>query len=280
MQLKSFPSSRSPVTVPYIYSQKGSKQKITALTAYDFTSALLVEEAGIDIVLVGDSLGSVIQGVSNTLPVTVDEMIYHCRCVSRGIRRALLVGDMPFMSYQLSPEKALESAFRIVKEGGVSAVKLEGGTAVKDTVKRLVELDIPVMGHVGLTPQSVHRMGGFKVQGKNNAEQILADAKALDEAGVFAIVIEGVPDDVAEEITLKVKAPTIGIGAGASCDGQILVLHDVLGLNPQPSPKFVKQYASLYADGVKALEQFISDVRESKFPTQENSYGRRKGNEL
>lgn len=280
MQLKQFPGNKSAVTVPSIFSRKGQSPKITALTAYDYTTGLLVDEAGADIVLIGDSLGSIIQGGPNTIPVTLDEMIYHCKCVGRGVRRALLVGDMPFMSYQISIEKALESAFRLVKEGGVAAVKVEGGVVIKDTVKRLVELDVPVMGHVGLTPQSIHRMGGFKVQGRSNADQIIADAKALDEAGVFSLVIEGVPDDVAEEITAAVKVPTIGIGAGSACDGQILVLHDVLGLNPRPVPKFVKQYASLYNDGKAALEVFLEDVREGKFPMAENCYGKRKGNEF
>lgn len=280
MQLKKFPGSRSPVTVPSILSRKGQSPKITALTAYDYTSGLLVDDAGADIVLVGDSLGSVIQGQANTIPVTLEEMIYHCRCVSRGVRRALIVGDMPFMSYQISTERALESAFKMIKEGNIAAVKLEGGVAVKDTVKRLVELDVPVMGHIGLTPQSIHRMGGFKMQGRDNASQIIADAKALEEAGVFSMVIEGVPDDLAAEITAMVKVPTIGIGAGKECDGQVIVLHDVLGLHPNPVPKFVKQYANLFEVGKVALEQYLDDVRESRFPGIEHSYGKRKGNEF
>ena len=272
MQLKKFSSDRAKITVPEILSRKQSQQKITAITAYDYYSGMMVDEAGVDIVLVGDSLGSVIQGQETTIPVTLDEMIYHCRLVTRSVRRALVVGDLPFMSYQISQERAIESAFRLVKDGCVAAVKLEGGVLYKELVQRLVELDIPVMGHIGLTPQSYHRMGGYKIQGRENSEKILADAKALDEAGVFSLVIEGVPASLASEITQIVSVPTIGIGAGLECDGQILVLHDLLGMHPKPVPKFVKQYASLYEDGTKAVKEYIEDVRNSSFPATEHSY--------
>lgn len=259
------------VTVPSIRAQKG-KEKIVSITAYDYLWAQIVDQSGADIILVGDSAGSVMQGEPNTIPVTMDQMIYHCQCVSRGVKHALVVGDMPFLSYQVSPEQAIENAGRFLKEGRVSAVKLEGGKVFQKTVERLVSIDIPVMGHVGLTPQSFHRMGGFKVQGKENRKQIIEDAKALDAAGAFSIVIEGVPDDVAEEITASVSVPTIGIGAGLSCDGQIIVLQDVLGITER-APKFVKTYSNLRGDAVKALSLFGKDIKSGAFPGPEQSYG-------
>lgn len=259
------------VTVPLIKSMKGG-DKIVSITAYDFLWGQIVDQSGADIVLIGDSAGSVIQGEGNTIPVTMDQMIYHCQCVSRGVKHALLVGDMPFLSYQVSIEQAVENAGRFLKEGRVSAVKLEGGKAFQKTVEKLVSIDIPVMGHVGLTPQSFHRMGGFKVQGKENRKQIIEDAKALDAAGAFSIVIEGVPDDVAEEITASVSVPTIGIGAGLGCDGQIIVLHDVLGIT-EKTPKFVKPYAHLREVSVQALRNFGQDIRTLKFPGADQSYG-------
>lgn len=264
------------ITVPEIISRKQSGVKIAALTAYDVGMGSLIDEAGIDLILVGDSVGCVVQGHSTTLPVTLDEMVYHCRCVARGINHALLVGDMPFLSYQPSIERAIESAGRLLKEGGVSAVKLEGGLAVADIIKRLVDFDIPVVGHVGLTPQSYHRMGGHKIQGKSHsdtggneagtAERILADACAVADAGAFAIVIEGVPACLGREITQMVRVPTIGIGAGPDCDGQILVTHDMLGLLAGKPPRFVKQYVQLREQAQTAVKEFIQEVREGVFP--------------
>jgi len=269
------------VTIPSLLNRKSDSDKITALTAYDFTMATIIDLAGVDVILVGDSLASVVQGLENTIPVTLDEMIYHCRCVSRGVRRALLVGDMPFMSYQVSPEKALESAGRMLKEGFVSAVKLEGGVAIAATVDRLVAVDIPVMGHIGLTPQSYHRMGGHKVQGRSGSrpdsaagsrERLLADARALEAAGVFAIVIEGVPEELAAEITGLMKVPTIGIGAGKSCDGQILVTQDMLGFNEDFTPRFVKKYKDIRKEVAGGIASYISEVKDGSFPSAEHSF--------
>ncbi|MCB9030220.1 MAG: 3-methyl-2-oxobutanoate hydroxymethyltransferase [Deltaproteobacteria bacterium] len=271
-------SSTKRVTAPSIYSRKGSKQKISALTAYDYTMAKLLDAAGVDILLVGDSLGTVIQGHDTTLPVTLDEVIYHSRCVTRGVERALVVADLPFMSYQISIEKAVESACRLLKESGVSAVKLEGGEFISKTVKRLVEIDIPVMGHIGLTPQSYHRMGGNKIQGSTNdgvagsRDQILRDAIALEHAGVFAMVIEGVPAELAADVTSMVSVPTIGIGAGPSCDGQILVTQDMLGMIPDFAPKFVKRYANLSQTIDQAVKSYIDEVSSSNFPGDEHSF--------
>ena len=265
---------KTAITVPFVRNSKNI-QKLVAVTAYDYTQATMVDAAGIDIVLVGDSLGGVIQGEKNTLPVTLDHMVYHTRCVSRGVQHALVVGDLPFMSYQVSVSQAVESSFRLIKEGGAAAVKLEGGVALFETIKRICELDVPVMGHIGLTPQSVHRMGGFKVQGKDDPKRIIDDALAIESAGAFAIVVEGVPDDVAAQITQQVRVPIIGIGAGAQCDGQILVLHDLLGLHNRRVPKFVKQYAHGFDDGVAALEEFAKEVRTNQFPSAGYSYGER-----
>ena len=274
MTKKNIPLRTAAITVPFILQTK-TKQKLSAVTAYDYTQATMVDAAGIDIVLVGDSLGGVIQGEENTLPVTLEQMVYHTRCVTRGVEHALVVADLPFMSYQVSIAQAIESSFRLIKEGGAAAVKLEGGQALAETVKRIAELDVPVMGHIGLTPQSIHRMGGFRVQGKDNPQQVINDAIAIDQAGAFAIVVEGVPDDVAAEITKKVSVPVIGIGAGAYCDGQILVLHDLLGMHNRRIPKFVKQYARIFDDGVSALEEFVKEVKSGTFPSPRFSYGDR-----
>jgi 3-methyl-2-oxobutanoate hydroxymethyltransferase len=269
------------VTVPVVLESK-SYRKLTALTAYDYTFARLIDCAGIDIILVGDSLGSVIQGHQTTLPVTLDEMIYHCRCVSRGVKRAMVVGDMPFMSYQVSPEQAIESAGRLIKEGGVAAVKLEGGVHMAETIERLVQVEIPVMGHIGLTPQAYHRMGGHKVQGRTNAvqganksgsiERVMDDALAVEQAGAFAVVLEGIPLELASEITSKLKIPTIGIGAGPGCDGQILVSYDMLGLVDGQPPRFVKQYAELGESIKHSVAEFISEVSSGTFPQDEHSF--------
>jgi 3-methyl-2-oxobutanoate hydroxymethyltransferase len=272
---------RKSITVPDILSRKNSKEKISVVTAYDFTFARLFEEAGIDIILIGDSLSSVIQGNSNTLPVTLEQVIYHSKCVTAALKRSLSIADMPFMSYQPSKEKALEAAGRLLKEGGVSAVKLEGGIPVVEIIEHIVSFDIPVMGHVGLTPQSYHRMGGHKVQGKSHDneslkagtfERILQDALAVEKAGAFALVIECVPAELAEEITAKVSIPTIGIGAGRNCDGQVLVMHDLLGLEDRKQPKFVKRYADLAGQVRDAAEKYIDDVKNSVFPADEHTF--------
>lgn len=261
------------VTIRTLQSRKRKARPIAMLTAYDCTFARIFDEAGIDVLLVGDSLANVVQGVETTLPVTLDEVIYHTRLVARGVRRALLVGDMPFGSYQVGPEDAVRSAIRLVKEGGAHAVKLEGGTAVAPAIERIVAAEIPVMGHVGLTPQAVHRMGGFRVQGRSEAARarVLADARAVEAAGAFAVVLEGMPRDLAAEIGRELAIPTIGIGAGAGCDGQVLVMHDMLGLSDW-TPSFVKQYASLGALASQAARSFADDVANGKFPGDEHGY--------
>ena len=268
-----------PVTVPDILERKISGKKITALTAYDYSFAKLLDATEIDIILVGDSLGMVSLGHENTLAVTLEKMIDHTQAVKRGAIRALVVGDMPFMSYQVSVEQAVTNAGRLIQEGGASAIKLEGGTFMADRVQAIVHAGIPVIGHIGLTPQSVHQFGGYKVQGKNyfDSQKIRQDANDLQNAGVFALVMEGIPGELAEEITAKLKVPTIGIGAGNKCDGQILVLHDLLGLNQNFVPKFVKQYAQL-ADNLKnAVSEYILEVRAESFPGQEHTYRSKKG---
>ncbi len=261
------------VTVRSLAGRKKRGERITMLTAYDFTFARIFENAGIDLILVGDSLGNVVQGADTTLPVTLDEMIYHTRLVARGLSRAMLVGDMPFGSYQVSPEDAVRSAIRLVKEGGAQAVKLEGGLHTGPAIERIVAAEIPVMGHVGLTPQAVNRMGGFRVQGRGEkgAARIVDDALAVQEAGAFACVLEGVPASLASEITLRLDIPTIGIGAGADCDGQVLVMHDLLGLNDW-TPSFVKQFANLGAVASQAARAFAEEVQNGKFPDEEHSY--------
>ena len=268
-----------PVTVPDISGRKNSGKKITALTAYDYSFSKLLDATDIDIILVGDSLGMVSLGHENTLSVTLENMIDHTRAVKRGAQRALVVGDMPFMSYQVSVEQAVTNAGRLIQEGGASAVKLEGGARMADRVQAIVQAGIPVMGHIGLTPQSVHQFGGYKVQGKNylDSRQIRQDARDLQNAGIFAVVMECIPGELAEEITAELKIPTIGIGAGIKCDGQILVLHDLLGLNQNFVPKFVKQYAQL-ADSLKsAVSEYIQEVRTETFPEQEHTYHSKQG---
>lgn len=243
------------------------------LTAYDFTFARIFDTAEIDLLLVGDSLGNVVQGADTTLPVTMDEVVYHTRMVVRGTHRALVIGDMPFGSYQVSPEDAVRNAIRLVKEGGAAAVKLEGGTKVARTIEAIVDAEIPVMGHVGLTPQAVNRMGGFRVQGRGEEGRlkVLDDARAVQEAGAFAVVLEGIPADLAKEVTAELMIPTIGIGAGVDCDGQVLVMHDMLGLN-DGSPSFAKQYANAGAMASKAARLFAEEVTNRKFPDEEHSY--------
>lgn len=244
------------------------------ITAYDFTMARLLDEGGADLLLVGDSLGMVVQGHSNTLTVTVDEICYHGRAVARGARSAHVVGDMPFMSFQVSSISALENAGKMMKEGGFESVKLEGGAEVADHVHRIVAAGIPVMGHVGLTPQSVHAMGGFKVQGKReeDARRVLADARALEEAGVYAIVLEAIPPDLAEEITQAVNVPTIGIGAGPSCDGQVLVCYDLLGMYQGRTPRFAKRFVEGGDAVVNATRAYIEELANGTFPAPEHCF--------
>ena len=268
-----------PVTVPAIAARKTSEKKITALTAYDFSFAKLLDNTEIDILLVGDSLGMVSQGHENTLSVTLEDVLYHTRSVKRGAHRALVVADMPFMSYQVSLEQAVTNAGRLIQEGHAAAVKLEGGKHMADRVHAITQAGIPVMGHVGLTPQSVHQFGGYKIQGKTflDSKQIKQDAKDLQKAGAFSLVLEGMPEELASEITQDLEIPTIGIGAGAKCDGQILVIHDLLGLNPDFSPKFVKHYAQL-ADVIQnAVSEFIGEVHSKAFPAPKHSYNLKKG---
>ena len=260
-------------TISKIRAMKG-KQKVVSLTAYDYSTARLLDEAGIQLILVGDSLGMTMLGYDTTLPVTVDEMLHHTAAVVRGVKDAMVVTDMPFMSYQLSPEQALENAARFVKEAGADAVKIEGGALRCATIEKLESNGIPVLGHIGLTPQSVRSMGGFKVQGRleKDAERLIEDSKAIEEAGVFAIVIEGVPADLAEKISAAVSVPTIGIGAGAGCDGQILVVHDILGLYGDFTPKFVKQYVNLGEQMKQVFETYKKEVEDGVFPGPEHMY--------
>jgi 3-methyl-2-oxobutanoate hydroxymethyltransferase len=261
------------VTVPVLLRRKRSGEPISVLTAYDFTFARIFDGAGIDVLLVGDSLGNVVQGQDTTLPVTLDEIVYHTRMVSRAARRALVISDMPFGSYQVSPEEALRNAVHCVKDGGAHAVKLEGGTAVVAAISRIVGAEIPVMGHVGLTPQAIHRMGGHRVQGRTerSAQRVLEDARAVQEAGAFSVVLEGIPAPLAQEVTRALDIPTIGIGAGADCDGQVLVMHDMLGLSDW-APSFAKQYANLGALAGQAARRFAEDVANRKFPGDEHTY--------
>lgn len=261
------------VTVPEIRSRKGGPP-IAMVTAYDFTMARLLDEGGADMLLVGDSLGMVVQGHSTTLPVTVDEICYHGRAVARGAHRAHVVGDMPFMSFQVSPIQALENAGKMMKDGTFESVKLEGGEEVAEHVRRIVAAGIPVMGHIGLTPQSVHAMGGFKVQGKTRdaADRLLDGARALEEAGAYAIVLEAIPPDLAEEVTALVSVPTIGIGAGNGCDGQVLVCYDLLGMYPDLKPKFAKRFAEVGEQIVKATREYVAEVESRAFPGPEHTF--------
>ena len=261
------------VTTATLRARKGG-ERIAVVTAYDVVFARLADEAGIDVVLVGDSLGMVVQGERNTLGVTVDDIVYHTRIVSRGVRRAHLVADMPFMSYQASIEDGMRAAGRLVKEGRAEAVKLEGGVEVADLVRRLVRAGIPVMGHVGMTPQSMHELGGFKVQGRTDEQRarILEGARAIADAGAYAIVIEAVPHALAAEITRAVPVITIGIGAGPGCDGQVMVMHDLLGLEPAWKPRFVRRYAEMGKAVREAFAAYAADVRTGRFPSDRESY--------
>jgi len=262
------------VTVNDLLKKKAEGKKISMLTAYDFPFARIVDEAGVDAILVGDSLAMVVQGLENTLPVTMDEMIYHTKMVSRAAERAMVIGDMPFMSYQASVSEAVSNAGRFLKEAGAQAVKMEGGSEVAEHIKAMTRSEIPVMAHIGLTPQAVHRMGGYKVQGRGDKAQkkLIDEALAVEEAGAFALILEAIPMDLGRTITEKLTIPTIGIGAGPHCDGQVLVLHDILGLFERFVPKFVKRYASLKDDALKAVKSYIKEVEDGAFPSDEQSF--------
>ena len=269
-------NSRPRITVPMVMANKGSGKPLSMITAYDATFARIVDESGVDMILVGDSVGSVVQGVANTIPVTLEEMEYHVKLVARANPRALIIGDLPFGSYQVNTEQAVRSAIRLVK-AGAAAVKLEGGVTMFDTIAAISRVDIPVMGHVGLTPQSYHRMGGHRVQGRvdgreaGGRERLLEDAHSVEQSGAFAVVVEGVPRDLAKEITNKVSIPTIGIGAGPDCDGQVLVLHDILGLT-QNTLKFTRKYADIRSTSVDACKQFVEEVRNGSWPDDDHSF--------
>ncbi|MBI3408318.1 MAG: 3-methyl-2-oxobutanoate hydroxymethyltransferase [Planctomycetes bacterium] len=261
---------RKPVTVPDFLSARSRGVKLTVLTAYDYTFAKLLDSAGVDALLVGDSLGMVVQGHDTSLTVTLEEMIYHTHLVARGTEHALIIADMPFMSFQVSAQQALANAGRLVKEGFAHAVKLEGGRRTADAIRAITAADIPVMGHVGLTPQSVHRFGGFRVQ--RDAEHLMDDALAVQEAGAFSLVLECVPSETAAKITSRLRIPTIGIGAGPSCDGQVLVAHDMLGLFEEIRPRFVKRYAELGQAIGQAVEEYCREVRAGKYPGPEHGF--------
>jgi len=265
---------RQRVTVQTLAEKKRKREPIVSLTAYDYATARLADEAGVDLILVGDSLAQVVLGYDSTLPVTVEEMLHHTRAVRRAVKHAFLVADMPFGSYHAGSRKAVENAVRFVKDGGAEAVKIEGGISRLDIIHRMLDAEIPVVGHIGLTPQSVHRMGGYKVQGKTAPaiDALLADAAALDRAGVAAIVLEGIPREVAARITAQVATPTIGIGAGPECDGQILVFHDLAGLTFHPPAKFVRRYCNAGELIAQAIHGYCDDVRSAAFPADAESY--------
>lgn len=272
--VSSSPPSAEKITTATFRERKARGDLLTMLTAYDYPTALAVDRAGIDSILVGDSLGMVVLGYDNTLPVTMEEMLHHCRAVSRGASRALLIGDMPFMSYQASVEDAVRNAGRFLQGAGMDAVKLEGGKERQDAIRAILDAGIPVLGHLGLTPQSVHQLGGFKAQGKTArvAANMLQDAVLLDELGCFGIVLESVPARLATYISQQISIPTIGIGAGAGCDGQVLVTHDLLGLFDKFVPKFVKQYAQLHQVISQALDEYKAQVESKAFPAQEHTF--------
>lgn len=262
------------ITIQDLLKKKAEQKKITMLTAYDYPFAQIVDEAGIDVILVGDSLGMVIQGLENTLPVTMDEMIYHTKIVSRAVRNAMVVGDLPFMSYQASVEDAVRNAGRFLKEAGASAVKIEGGTEVVEHIRAMTRLDIPVMAHIGLTPQSIHRMGGYKVQGRTEeaAKRLVEEAHTAEDAGAFSLVLEAIPMGLAKRITEEITIPTIGIGAGPYCDGQVLVLHDLIGLFERFLPRFAKRYVSLRDEALRAIKTYREEVENGIFPSEEESF--------
>jgi len=261
-------------TIQDFLKKKAEGKKITMLTAYDYPFAQILDEAGIDAILVGDSLGMVVQGLENTLPVTMDEMIYHTKMVSRAARNALVIGDMPFLSYQTSIEDAVRNAGRFLKEAAASAIKLEGGAEVAGQIKAMTRSEIPVMAHIGLTPQAIHRMGGYKVQGKTEeaAQRLIDEAHRAEDAGAFALLLEAIPIELAKKITDQLTIPTIGIGAGPFCDGQVLVLHDVIGMFERFVPKFVKRYANLKEEALKAISAYREEVEKGVFPSEDQSF--------
>lgn len=265
----------SKVRVTTLRSLKEAGKKIAMVTAYDAITGRWADQAGVEVVLVGDSLGNNALGFPTTIEVTLEMMIHHCAAVARGVNRALRVGDMPFMTYKISPEQAMANCGRLIQDGAVEAVKLEGGSEIAPMVERLVQAGVPVMGHVGLLPQSYHAQGGYRVQGRDEATagRLLGDARRLEEAGIFSIVLEGIPASLAAQISRELKIPTIGIGAGQDCDGQVLVLADLLGMNGQPLPKLARAYANLYEEASQAIRRYADDVREGKFPGTENTYG-------
>jgi 3-methyl-2-oxobutanoate hydroxymethyltransferase len=261
-------------TVTDLQAMKANGEKIAVLTAYDYPFARLMDREGIDVILIGDSVGSVVSGYDTTLPVTMEEMLYHTRAVARGTAKALVVADMPFLSYQVDLVEARRNAGLLIKEGGAQAIKLEGGVHVAETIRAIVAMDVPVVAHIGLTPQSVHRMGGYRVQGREEAQakQLLADARAVADAGACAVVLEGIPAGLAGQITQELSIPTIGIGAGIDCDGQVLVIHDILGLCEKYSPKFVKRYADVSGTISQGIADYISEVKGGDFPGPEHSF--------
>lgn len=262
------------VTTQTVVEMKQRSEKISMLTAYDFTMAQIVDQAGVDVILVGDSASNVMAGHETTVPMTLEHMLYHASCVVRGTKHALVIADLPFMSFQVTAKEALINAGRMMKEAGVHGVKLEGGEVIADTVKRIVDAGIPVMGHLGLTPQSIYKFGTYKVRAKETveAEQLLNDAKVLEESGVFSIVLEKIPAPLAKTVTESVSIPTIGIGAGPDCDGQVLVIHDMLGLNKDFSPRFLRRYADMHTTMTEAIQQFIRDVKTRDFPNENELY--------
>ncbi len=269
-------SKRPPkVTTQTVVNMKNKGEKISMLTAYDFTMAQIIDRAGIDIILVGDSAGNVMAGYDTTIPMTMENMIYHTACVVRGVEKALVIADMPFMSYQVTANEALRSAGRMMKEAGAHAVKLEGGRTVVETVQKIVNAGIPVMGHLGLTPQSIYKFGTYKVRAKEQeeAQQLIEDAKALEQAGCFSLVLEKIPANLARKVTKAISIPTIGIGAGPHCDGQVLVVHDMLGLNKEFKPRFLRRYADLDSSITKAVQSYITDIKKDDFPNEDESYG-------
>ena len=262
------------VTTQTVVEMKEQGEKISMLTAYDYTMARIIDQAGIDVILIGDSASNVMAGFETTVPMTMEHMIYHASCVVRGVETALVIADLPFMSYQVTSEEALANAGRMMKEAGVHGVKLEGGKSVVKTVAKIVEAGIPVMGHLGLTPQSIYKFGTYKVRATENteAEQLIEDAKRLEEAGCFSIVLEKIPAKLAQEVTDELSIPTIGIGAGAQCDGQVLVSHDMLGLNKEFKPRFLRRYADMHSSMTNAVQQYITDIKSGDFPNENEQY--------
>lgn len=262
------------ITTETLRKMKFDKEKITMLTAYDFTTAKMVDAGGVDAILIGDSAANVMAGFETTLPITLDQMIYHTQCVVRGVERALVVADLPFGTYQSNPEKALESAVRMMKEGGAHAIKVEGGKEIEESIRRIINAGIPVCGHLGLTPQSIYQFGTYKVRAKEEAEaeKLISDCKLLEELGCFAVVLEKIPADLARKASESISIPTIGIGAGQDCDGQVLVYHDMVGMNQGFSPKFLRRYLDLYTEITGAVSQYVKDVKSSDFPNEKESY--------